>query len=203
MSVMATFHRLLLRLYPRSFRDEFGAEMTATFLEVVRSRPTTAARALLVVRAIADAFASAAAERTDDRHRARLTRTRHRPSLGRHMQAVRWDVHTAVRALRHKPGFVAAVVVTLALGIGANTAVFSLIDAVLLHPIPVDRPEQLVAVHIARSAELRYQPMQYPLFRTLETRARGGAAGWLSPQRRRWRAGTSGRCRSSQPSPVP
>ena len=175
MTLLARFHKALLSLYPQSFREEFGAEMTAAFVDTFRSRRTPLARATFVARAIVDAVSSAAAERADARHRSRLTREQATPSLGSHVHALRWDAQAAVHALRHKPGFVAAVVITLALGIGANTAVFSLIDAVLLHPIPVDRPEQLVAVHIARSDEARYEPVQYPLFRTIETRARGRA----------------------------
>ena len=54
------------------------------------------------------------------------------------------DLRAAGRALRRSPAVTAAVVVSLALGIGANTAIFSLLNALMLRPLPVRQPEQLV-----------------------------------------------------------
>jgi hypothetical protein len=56
------------------------------------------------------------------------------------------DLRQAGRLLRRSPGFTLAVVLTLALGIGANTAVFSLIDGLLLHRLPIEDPDRLVLV---------------------------------------------------------
>jgi predicted permease len=58
----------------------------------------------------------------------------------------RRDLHYAARTLRREPAFAAAALLTLALGIGANTAIFSLINSLLLRPLPVRDPEQLVVV---------------------------------------------------------
>ena len=54
------------------------------------------------------------------------------------------DVRYAARRLRRAPGFTATAMISLALGIGANTAIFSLIDALTLRKLPVRQPEQLV-----------------------------------------------------------
>jgi hypothetical protein len=64
------------------------------------------------------------------------------------------NVHFSVRALRKSPAFAAAATLTIAIGIGANTAVFSVVDGVLLKPLAYREPERLVSIRMAHRAWL-------------------------------------------------
>ena len=79
------------------------------------------------------------------------------------MTSVLQDVRFAFRMLRKAPAFSATVIVTLALGIGANTALFSIVNSVLLNPLPYHHSHQLVALYESKPG-LEQGPISYPNF---------------------------------------
>jgi predicted permease len=85
------------------------------------------------------------------------------------------DLRYAIRTLRGSQGFAVAVILCLSLGIGANTAVFSLLDAALLRPLPVGSPDELVVVQTPGSGGRRASSFSYPSFDFLRERAQSAA----------------------------
>jgi predicted permease len=105
-----------------------------------------------------------------------VTQTRERYRVQRGLpwqeQMVR-DVRFAVRQLRKSPGFTLTAIFTLMLGLGANTAVFSLINALLLRPLPVPHADELVVLRMDSDNDGKYGPNYHstaPLVRALEKR---------------------------------
>src|SRR5688572_19492166 len=113
------FYRALLRLYPSSFRSEYGQELCSAFEERMRERSGIA----MFFAALADIVPNAIAV---------------------HLDILGQDVRFTARALRRAPGFAFTAILVVALGVGANTAAFSLADFVLLRPLPFPQSERLV-----------------------------------------------------------
>lgn len=100
--------------------------------------------------------------------------------MGFIIQRLRQDMIFALRQLRRNPGFALVAVLTLALGIGANTAIFSLLDQALLRSLPVEHPEQLVILegtgkawegHSSSHGGDAEAYFSYPMYRDLLTQA--------------------------------
>jgi putative ABC transport system permease protein len=75
------------------------------------------------------------------------------------LDALRADVRYALRALGANPGFALVAIASLALGSGATTAIFTLIDAVMLRALPVRDPEELVVVTLGEHARIFTNPL--------------------------------------------
>ena len=84
---------------------------------------------------------------------------------------MRQDARHAARMLIQHPSFTAAAVLSLALGIGANTAIFSVVDAALLNPLPYAEPDRLIAIH-GTSSKSSTNAVSYPNFLDLRARTR-------------------------------
>src|SRR5262245_6101118 len=114
-------YRWLLRLYPRDFRDEYGEEMSLLF------RARTAEGSIgLWLQVLGDVLFHAPRE---------------------HWSTIKQDLRYAVRMLLRAPAFAVTVIATLALGIGANTAMYTIVHAVMLRPLDLRKPDQLVRVY--------------------------------------------------------
>jgi predicted permease len=79
------------------------------------------------------------------------------------MNTIWQDVRYALRTMRKNPGFAIIAIMTFALGIGANTALFSIVNGVLLNPLPYQHPEKLVAVY-TKTSEFNKSSISYPNF---------------------------------------
>ena len=82
---------------------------------------------------------------------------------------LRHNLTSAFRRLRSSPGFTAAAILTLALGIGANTTIFSLVNAVVFRPFGVDRQQELVSLNV-RTSKTEFPTLSYPDYKDYRDR---------------------------------
>lgn len=130
------FYRLLAKVFPRAFRRRYEEELEAAAAELIRTEGTRGRlhRLRLWIGLSTDAVVRGLAERRAERVTTRRVTAR---SL-----AAEW--RQALRGLAARPGFVAVIIALLAITMGANAAVFGVVNATLLRPLPFADPERLV-----------------------------------------------------------
>jgi putative ABC transport system permease protein len=144
-----TWYRLLLHAYPLAFRQRFGQDLEELFADVYRSRAAGLPRSRLAMfwcRIAFDTIHGGLAERLNRQRRLPL-RVHHArgPST---MSLLIDDMRHAFRALRQQRTLSAVILVTLALAIGANSAIFTVVNAVLLRPLPYADPDRVVMLYM-------------------------------------------------------
>ncbi len=148
--------RLLLRLYPHRLREELGDAMVEFFRDrIADARGSHGSLGVMEAwgAAVADALRHAPLARVDAARQAlrRLTSPPLRAvsdarRKDRMLSSIWQDVRHAMRGMRRAPAFTLLVIATLALGMGANVAIFSVVNGILLKPLPFAEPERLVKI---------------------------------------------------------
>jgi predicted permease len=115
------------------------------------------------------------------------------------IETVWQDLRYASRSLAKSPGFVAVVVFSLMLGIGANTAIFSVMNTVMLHPLPYPHPEQLVVICPTSKADPKYDDMP-PLAEIADWKKQDQVFDNIAAAGGIWKAPITG---AGEPGPVP
>jgi len=158
-----------VRLYPPRFRRDVGLALVDALEDRMRARRAAGASSFGVrMPAIVDTIRNAAAEWPESAgsRQSPDERAKGRTVVDKLLQ----DVRYALRLWRRRPGFALVAILTLALGIGANTAMFTIVHAVLLRPLPYDRAERLASVW-GRTAAYPRGLISYREYRELRTQS--------------------------------
>ena len=145
-SAVAWYRRLLI-VYPRSFRHRFATDLIELFSDLYATQAATASivkRAQFWIAIVLDTLRHAGRERFNRRRT--LPLGAHRSPGVPHMTHLFEDLRHGMRALQKQRGLSAVVVVTLALASGANSAIFTVVNAVLLRPLPYENPGRVVSL---------------------------------------------------------
>jgi putative ABC transport system permease protein len=159
--MLRRLYRVLLVLYPRDVRARFGRDMLEVFDDLMRS---SAGRNAMAWRAILELPRSAMRARWERRRRGHTVDS----TRGNRMETVWQDLRYAVRGLLRQPGLAGIAVLSLALGIGANTSMISMVRAVVWTRLPVPEPERVIRIH---EYEGRYTNFAYANYRDVRQSA--------------------------------
>ncbi len=138
-------YRSLLRLYPKAHRDVFGIDMLEMFADQLKTARSTGPAALVRLwsRTLVDVAVNASLTRLP---MYRLTTSPQAHTSGDALMLLRQNITLAFRSLRRNPLFALVAIVTIALGIGANSAIFSVVHGITLKALPYEAPDDLVFV---------------------------------------------------------
>ncbi len=150
-------YRLILRLYPSSYRADYGDEMCAVFEQELRDARSPMAVMMLWMATVVDVVSNAAAV---------------------HWRIAKRDISYSLRSLRRSPGFTITALLLITIGIGANAAIFTLADFVLVRPLPFPHAERLVDIWERHKGYSRMElsPANYRDFKAPSTSFEGFAA---------------------------
>jgi putative ABC transport system permease protein len=149
---MVRLYRSLLILYPAEFRDEYGRELCLALADRCREKTTRVGIFLIWMHAALGVLAEAPKE---------------------HFHVMIQDIRHALRVMWKDAAITAAAIAVLALGIGSTTAIFSLVNGILVRPLPYPEPERLVAVAEYNPSSTEFgDTVAFPNYQDLRARTR-------------------------------